>query len=639
MPGSANTLDALVTRIAARLMPADAATHADVAREVLRDLVEHLNVDTAFLRYNDHDIGATVLVAEWPIRPDTPHPDPLGIVYFRDADPVFAAAEHLKEPWLSGPGAGTPMEGHLSEYEDRVFAGSGMPSVSVAAVPLVSGEVTTGLLGFIKEGARTWTDREIRALTLIAVLLNQVQARIRAEEDLRHAAYRDPLTGLASRRALFEYLDERLQPGQTGPVGVLFLDLDRLKALNDFLGHSAADVYLCTIAERLSEKNGPDDMVARLGGDEFVVVLAGSVTLDTVRSRAEAMLLEVGESVALDGQTVGRGVSVGVALGQPGAIHSVTLLSRADHAMMEAKRQGGNSVGVFTEDMNEKSKRRTIIEMNLRTSIDDNHLMLAYQPEVDLRTGRILGVEALVRWNHPVLGKLQPGEFIDVAESTNLAGELGAWVIDTACAQLGGWKHTFPELDLIVSVNVSPVQLVALDFDASVKTALERYGLLGSELCLEITENVVVGDLRRTQATLARLERLGVRIAIDDFGTGYSSLGHLKLLPVDILKIDKGFVQNLDRSEGDRVIVDSIVGLASSFGLDVVAEGVESVGAVQYLLDVGCFRAQGFLLSRPKAPEEIERMLQGGFLSLPWIVDGSRDQREDPSKATRVYKL
>ncbi|MGN5238959.1 putative bifunctional diguanylate cyclase/phosphodiesterase [Rhodococcus sp. SJ-3] len=627
MPGTEHTLDALVTRIAAHLMPADAATQVVAAREVLRELVEHFGVDTAFLRYNDHDAGATRLVAEWPQRPVIPDPDPLGVIYFHNADLIFAASATMKEPLLSRPRTQAASDPDWEGYEHRVFEGSGMPNVSVAAVPLVSGPITTGALGLIKEGDRAWNDNEVTTLKLIAALLTQVQARIRAEEDLRYAAYHDALTGLASRRALFEYLDDRLCAGKPGPVGVLFLDLDRLKALNDFLGHRAADTYLCRIAQRLSDGNGRDDMVARLGGDEFVVVLDGPATLDEVTGRAEAMLQHVGESVALDGQTVGRGVSVGVALGVPGEVLAVTLLSRADQAMMSAKAQGGNSVGVFTEDMNDMGERRTIIEMNLRTSIDDDHLMLEYQPEVDLRTGRILGLEALVRWNHPVLGKLQPLEFIEVAESTNLAGELGAWVIDTACAQLGQWKRDFRELDLIMSVNVSPVQLVSMDFDIYVKQVLEQYGLLGSELCLEITENVVVGDLRRTRSTLSKLERLGVRIAIDDFGTGYSSLGHLKSLPVDTLKIDKVFVQNLDRSEGDRVIIDSIVGLAASFGLDVVAEGVESVGAVSYLLDVGCVRAQGFLMSKPKGPEEIERLLEVGALALPWNVDGAISHR------------
>ncbi len=244
----------------------------------------------------------------------------------------------------------------------------------------MAGQITTGALGLIKQGDRAWNDSEVTTLKLIAALLTQVQARICAEEDLRYAAYHDPLTGLASRRALFEYLDDRLCAGNPGPVGVLFLDLDRLKALNDFLGHRAADTYLCRIAQRLSEGNGHDDMVARLGGDEFVVVLDGPATLDQVTARAEALLQHVGESVALDGQTVGRGVSVGVALGEPGEILSVTLLSRADQAMMSAKAQGGNSVGVFTEDMNDRGERRTIIEMNLRTSIDDDHLTLEYQP-------------------------------------------------------------------------------------------------------------------------------------------------------------------------------------------------------------------------------------------------------------------
>jgi len=629
MIGSQRTLESLVTRVAARLMPADVASHREVFDQVLAELVDHLGVDTCFLRYNDHDIAATVLVSEWPPREDVPSPDPLGLVYFRDADPIFAAAETMKEPLVSRPGH--PPSGYRdhSPYGDRIYAGSGMPAVSVAAVPLVSGKLTTGTLGFIKAGDREWTDDEIGALRLIAALLAQVQARIRAEEDLRYAAYHDSLTGLASRRALLEYLDDRLRPGRPGPVAVLFLDLDRLKALNDFLGHRAADAYLCRIGERLSQCNKPVDMVSRLGGDEFVVVLDGPAVMSDALDRAEEIQRVVGESVALDGQLVGRGVSLGIALGMPGEISSVSLLSRADQAMMAVKSQGGNSFGVFTEDMNDEGERRTLIELNLRTSIDDDHLTLEYQPEVDLRSGAIRGVEALVRWNHPVLGTLQPGEFIDVAESTNLAGELGRWVMRTACAQLAEWKRMIPGLQLMMSINVSPVQLVTQGFEKSVEEALRDFGLRGPELCLEITENVVVGDLRRTRATLARLERLGVRIAIDDFGTGYSSLGHLKSLPVDTLKIDRGFVQNLHRSEGDRVIVNSIAGLAASFGLDLVAEGIETPGAAKYLLELGCRRGQGFLMSRPKPADELEALLRVGSVELSWASTRSARGRPD----------
>lgn len=298
----------------------------------------------------------------------------------------------------------------------------------------------------------------------------------------------------------------------------------------------------------------------------------------------------------------------------------MALLGRVDEAMLMAKSKGGNSVVAYTEDMRGASERRNLIELSLRTSIDDEHLTLDYQPEFDLRDGSILGVEALVRWNHPVLGKLQPAEFIEVAESTNLAGELGRWVLRTACGQLAEWRRRIPGLDIRMSVNVSPVQLVSLDFVETVESALEEFGLGSSCLCLEITEYVVVSDLERSRKTLRRLERLGVCCAIDDFGTGYSSLAHLKSLPVHTLKIDKAFVLNLQRSESDRVIVESIMGLASAFGLEVVAEGLESVSAATKLLDLGCRRAQGFLLSRPKSPEQIDELLRQGRIDLPWKV-------------------
>ncbi|MGX7729923.1 putative bifunctional diguanylate cyclase/phosphodiesterase [Rhodococcus sp. 2H158] len=607
----------IVTRVASRLMPADAASHHSVIERVLQDLVEHFEVDTCFLRYNDHDIHATVLVAEWPPREFVPSPDPLGVVHFRDADPIFAMTETMKEPAVSRPAQSG------AEYANRVRAGSGVPEVSVAAVPLISGSVTTGTLGFIKAGDRDWSEDEINTLMMIAALLAQVQARVRAEQDLRDAAYHDDLTGLASRRALLEHLEERLKRGQPGPVAVLFLDLDRLKPLNDFLGHAAVDVFLCRTAQRLSRVCDPKDMVARLGGDEFVIVLDGAVSLEVARERAEALRWAVGMSVQLGSQVVGRGGSLGVAVGEPGRITPVALLGRVDEAMLMAKSKGGNSVVAYTDDMRGASERRNLIELSLRTSIDDEHLTLEYQPEFDLRDGSILGVEALVRWNHPVLGKLQPAEFIEVAESTNLAGELGRWVLRTACGQLAEWRRRIPGLNLQMSVNVSPVQLVSLDFVETVESTLEEFGLGSSCLCLEITEYVVVSDLERSRKTLRRLERLGVCCAIDDFGTGYSSLAHLKSLPVHTLKIDKAFVLNLQRSESDRVIVESIMGLASAFGLDVVAEGLESVAAAMKLLELGCRRAQGFLLSRPQPPEQIAEMLRHGRIELPWRLPAS----------------
>ncbi|MGW0022986.1 bifunctional diguanylate cyclase/phosphodiesterase [Rhodococcus sp. NPDC003383] len=613
------SVENIVTRVASFLMPVDAVTHRSAIEQVLRTLVEYFGVDTSFLRYNDHDIHATVLVAEWPPRPFVPDPDPLGVVYFRDADPIFAMTEDMKEPAVSSPSKSG------SGYADRVFAGSGVPAVSVAAVPLISGTVTTGTLGFIKAGERDWSEEEINTLTMIAALLAQVQARVRAEQELRDAAYHDELTGLASRRALLEHLEQRLRPGQPGPVAVLFLDLDRLKPLNDFLGHAAVDVFLYRTAQRLLRVCDPGDLVARLGGDEFVIVLDGPVSLEDAHQRADALRWAVGMSVQLGSQVVGRGGSLGVAVGEPGRITPVALLGRVDEAMLMAKSKGGNSVVAYTEDMRGASERRNLIELSLRTSIDSEHLTLEYQPEVDLVDGTIVGVEALVRWNHPVLGRLQPTEFIEVAESTNLAGELGAWVLHEACAQLAQWKKEIPGLNLRMNVNVSPVQLVSLDFVETVESTLEEFGLDSSSLGIEITEYVVVSDLERSRMTLRRLDRLGVRCAIDDFGTGYSSLAHLKSLPVQTLKIDKVFVLNLQRSKSDRVIVESIMGLAAAFGLDVVAEGLESEVAAAELLALGCTRAQGFLLSRPRPADVIGEMLRRGRIDLPWRREGSRE--------------
>ncbi|MEE2031877.1 putative bifunctional diguanylate cyclase/phosphodiesterase [Rhodococcus chondri] len=608
------SLESLVARVATHLMPVDVVSHRAVVETVLRDLVEYFQVDTAFLRYNDHEIHATVLVAEWPPRTSVPDPDPLGVVHFHEADPIFALTENMKEPSVSRPAQSG------AEYADRIRAGSGVPEVSVVAVPLISGHVTTGTLGFIKAGDRIWDEDEIYTLTMIAAMLTQVQARIRAEQELRDAAYHDDLTGLASRRALLEYLEKRLQPGQPGPVAAVFLDMDRLKPLNDFLGHTAVDTFLCRTAQRMTRVCDPADMVARLGGDEFVIVFDGPMSLEEARERAEELRWVVGMSVQLGSQVVGRGASLGVAVGEPGRVGPVALLGRIDEAMMRAKSKGGNSVEAYTDDMRGASERRTIIELNLRTSIDDQHLTLEYQPEFDLRDGRILGVEALVRWNHPVLGTLQPSEFIEVAESTNLAGELGRWVLRTACAQLADWHRRIPGLELRMNVNISPAQLVGMGFVEMVESTLEEFGLGKSSLCLEITEYVVVSDLERSRATLRRLDRLGVCCAIDDFGTGYSSLAHLKSLPVHTLKIDKVFVLNLQRSQSDRVIVESIVGLASAFGLDVVAEGLESVAAARKLLGLGCYRAQGFLLSKPKPAAQLEDLLRRRQIELPWAT-------------------
>ena len=597
------SLDLVVTAVATQLMAANAATSVRVSQHVLADLVDYFDVDVSFLRYNDHNIRASRLIAEWPIRPDIPDPDPLAVVYFADADPVFAQSEHGKKPMVFRPEPAT------DEYQRRIEEGRHVPATSMAAAPLVSGDVTTGVLGFVKFGDREWKPEELNALEAIASLFAQVQARVEAEEQLRFLAEHDDLTGLHNRRALLAHLDARLAAGQPGPVSALFFDLDRMKAINDYLGHTAGDWFIKVLAERLRGVAKGPNMIARLGGDEFVVVPAAPMDADAAETLAYQIQSKLRERVAIDGELLTRTASIGVALGVPGRDTTSDLLRRADQAVLTAKGAGGNQIATFSDDMSLKSELRNDIELHLQNVIDTGALVLHYLPEVDMRTGEILATEALVRLQHPTRGLLSPDAFIGVAESINLAGELGRWVMRNACAEFANWRSRGVGHDAVLRVNVSPVQLVADGFVESVAGIIDEFGLDRGSLCLEITESVVVQDIETTRITLAGLKEVGVRVAIDDFGTGYSVLSLLKSLPVDTLKIDKGFVHDLGSNPGDLAIVRAIIALAEAFGLQLVAEGVETETAAITLLRHGCYRAQGFLLSRPVAGGAMESLL------------------------------
>ena len=610
-PGVQRRLDNLVTSVATRLMTADAASSVARSQEVLAELVRHLEVDVSFLRYNDHRIRATRLIAEWPVRPEIPDPDPLGVVYFADADPIFAAAEHAKEPVFFRPEPTAP-----DDYQRRVAEGSGITMPSLASVPLLSGDVTTGALGFVKFGIKDWSTEELNALKAIASLFAQVQARIDAEEQLRFLADHDDLTGLPNRRALMAHLDERLRVGEPGPVSALFLDLDRLKAINDYLGHQAGDRFIRVFADRLRDETTESDLIARLGGDEFVVIPGAPLSADAAEEFAVRLQSALRERVAIDGELLTRTVSIGVAFGQPGADAASDLLRRADQAVLNAKNAGGNTVAVFTGEMSLKSEFRNDIELHLQNVVDSGALFLHYLPEVDMRTGRVLATEALVRWRHPTRGLLLPDSFINVAESVNLAGELGRWVMRTACADFSRWQSSGIADDVVLRINVSPMQLVTEGFVDMIAETIDEFGLDGRSICLEITESVVVQDIETTRTTLAGLKKAGVQIAIDDFGTGYSVLTHLKSLPVDTLKIDRGFVRDLGTNPGDLAIVRAVIALAEAFGLELVAEGVESAGAARTLLEHGCHRAQGYLISRPVTSEVMAELLAKQFVPL-----------------------
>jgi diguanylate cyclase (GGDEF)-like protein len=608
------SLDLVITSVATQLMEATASTATQVSEEVLAQLVEQFDVDGSFLRHHDHDIGASVLVAEWPPRIDVPDPDPMAVVHFAN-DPVLSQCEHGRKPVVIRPK-------QASFFQRRLGRTKVPTSPAVAAAPLVSGEVTTGVLGFVKHGTGKWKQEEINTLEAVAALFAQLQARIAAEAKLRYLAEHDDLSGLYNRRALVAHLSERLSAGSPGPVAVLYLDLDRLKSINDYFGHTAGDWFIRVFAQRLWMCAGSESMIARLGGDEFVVIPGQPMSSGTAECLARRLVTMLRERMAVAGQQITRTVSIGLAVGTPGRDNSNDLLRRADEAVMTAKRAGGNQIAMSTDDMALKRAFRNDIELHLQGDIDSEALMLHYLPEVDLRTGAILAAEALVRWRHPIWGLLLPDSFIGIAESTNIAVDLGRWVMRTACAEFTRWRSNGVGQSAALRINVSPVQLITRGFVRSVADTIEEFGIDGGSVCLEITERAVVRDIETTSKTLAELKEVGVQLAIDDFGTGYAVMSHLKSLPmIDMLKIDTGFVRDLGANKGDLAIVRAIIGLAEAFNLELVAEGVETPAAALTLMQHGCHRAQGFLLSRPLPGSAMEALLSARRLPMPFLTD------------------
>ena len=618
MPVSEETvprsLDLVVTSVATQLMEATAATATLVSEKVLAQLVEQFDVDASFLRHHDPHTRTSALVAEWPPRKDAADPDPTAFAQLDIADSVLAQCGRERKPVVVPPAQSKRY------FRRRLGRTKAAASPSVAAAPLVSGEATTGLLGFVKFGARKWGQGEINTLEAVAALFAQLQARIAAEEKLRYLAEHDDLTGLYNRRALVAHLSERLLTGRPGPVAVLYLDLDRLKSINDYLGHTAGDWFIRVFAQRI-RICAPNSTIARWGGDEFVVVPDQPMSPEAAESFARRLATMLCERLAIGGHVISRTVSIGLAVAAPGRDNCTDLLRRADEAVLTAKRGGGNQIAVSTDDMSLKRAFRNDIELHLQGDIGNEALLLHYLPEVDLSTGAIVGAEALVRWRHPIWGLLLPDSFIGIAESTNLAGELGRWVMRRACAELSRWQANGVGRDAVMRINVSPIQLITRGFVRDVAETIEEFGIDAGSVCLEITERAVVHDIDTTRKTLAELKEVGVQLAIDDFGTGYAVLSHLKSLPVDMLKIDTGFVRDLGNNAGDLAIVRAIIGLAEAFGLQVVAEGVETPLAAMALMQHGCRRAQGFLLSRPVPGDAMEALLAARRLPMPFLAD------------------
>jgi diguanylate cyclase (GGDEF)-like protein len=437
---------------------------------------------------------------------------------------------------------------------------------------------------------------EVHARALEASL----RQREALESDLRHLAFHDELTGLANRALLHDRVEQALASAQrTGrTVALCFGDLDGFKTVNDTLGHHVGDSVLVRASRLLTSIVRPGDTVARLGGDEFAVLMVDVGLPDAAVDFAHRIVSVLRDAPDFEGNQIGLSISVGVAYGEPGKT-TEQLLSEADSAMYEAKETGKNRVEVFRTSMRSRMLERLDLTNGFRWALGRSEFFLEYQPIVSLVDQRLQGFEALVRWNHPHLGEVEPLRFIPIAEETGFIVPLGRWVLVEACEQLAAWGEESGDT-LTLSVNLSRRQLISPHLTDEVRTALALSGIDPRQLMLEVTESVLMEDPAKATQALFELRSLGIRIAVDDFGTGYSSLSHLQRFPVDVLKIDKSFIDPLARrDEESMALVTAIVGLARTLGLDVIAEGIEHQSQLHHLVELGCLQGQGYLMARP----------------------------------------
>ncbi len=432
------------------------------------------------------------------------------------------------------------------------------------------------------------------------------------QAQLHHEAYHDPLTGLVNRALFRERLAVAVDgPGGADEVAILFLDLDGFKEVNDSLGHAAGDELLVQVADRLRRSAPEAYTVARLGGDEFAVIVESGSALQEAEALAARILGEFDETFPVGGRELHVGAGIGIASADDAG--DIEQLQRnADLAMYQAKDAGGGRYAAYHPGMHDALVTRLQLAADLRLALDRGELVLHYQPTVDLRTGEVAGFEALVRWRHPVRGMVPPLEFIGVAEATGLIAPLGRWVLAEACRQAVAWGAG-PDRPLKMAVNVSVRQFDAGDLADTVAEVLAETGLPAGQLCLEMTESVLLTDTDENLARIVRLKALGVLLAMDDFGTGYSSLAYLRRFPMDVLKIDRSFVDRLGGDPEDEALVRTIVRLGQRFGMDTVAEGIEDAGQLAALRAMGCDFGQGFFLSRPLPAGEAGRVLEAGL--------------------------
>ncbi|WP_420473879.1 EAL domain-containing protein [Noviherbaspirillum sp. ST9] len=474
------------------------------------------------------------------------------------------------------------------------------------------------LRNYRKDGTLFWNELSIspvrdvtgRVTHFVGEIVD-VTARRQEQEALQHQATHDALTGLPNRNLLTDRLRQAISYAQRYQrmVAVAFLDLDKFKHINDTLGHDAGDQLLKIVAERLSACVRDSDTVARLGGDEFVLVLYDQANEDITYHATQRVLSSISEPMVIAGREMTVTCSIGFAVYPQDGQDAETLIKNADTAMYRAKELGRDNFQFYTEELHSRINERLAMETGLRRALEHDEFELHYQPRVDLSSGKVTALEALIRWNHPELGQIEPRRFVPLAEELGLIHRIGEWVLRQSCRQQAAWQKA-GVADLPISVNISASQFLQKDFTTLLARVLRETPVEASRLELEITESLSMQDPEASIRVLRELRQMGVRISIDDFGTGYSNLNYLKQFPVDIIKLDQSFVQDIVRNPEDLAISNAVISMAHSLHLKVTAEGVESVTQLALLADHGCDEMQGFYFSAPLPVEHCTVLLR-----------------------------
>jgi diguanylate cyclase (GGDEF)-like protein/PAS domain S-box-containing protein len=536
-----------------------------------------------------------------------------------NVDYLNSAAEQMTG-WLQADAQNQPIDSVIRLINEQTRAPVTNPIFKVlqdnACKPLTSGRILIrrdGSESAIEDSAAPIHD-SAGLLKGAVMVFHNMSAAITITEKMAHQAQHDSLTNLPNRSLLNDRITQAigLAERHNSELALLFIDLDNFKHINDSLGHCIGDQLLQAVALRLCTCVRSSDTVSRMGGDEFVVLLSQNHSAEDAAHTAEKILESLAVAFVIAQQQLFITASIGISTYPNDAKTAQDLINNADTAMYQAKEEGRNNYQFFRSEMNLRAVERQLIEAHLRTAMDNGEFILYYQPKLDLLSGKITSAEALIRWQHPTWGVIVPARFIPVAEASGLIVPIGRWVLMQACTQAKRWENCGYQLGSI-AVNISAQEFRQKDFVESVSNALAVSGLAPQNLQLEITESVLMRDAPASAAILQQLKALGIQLAVDDFGTGYSSLSYLSQFPIDVLKIDRSFVQNIHNSNG--IIINAVIAMGNSLKQRVVAEGIEDPSQLDFLRHHNCTEGQGFLFSQPVSVENFANLLRSGISS------------------------